>query len=275
MRQFSSGTLVSWITFVNGVFFETISTLMVFNLYPLGLKKENDPLLLADTTHPKHPVLLIHGIFHNSSAFLKIKQRLKAFGWRQIYSLNLSTYSKGIPDLAQEISQKIDSILKDSDFKKVDIVAHSLGGMIARYYIQCLEGHPKIRHCITLGTPHQGTLLAKIGLGKSIRDLKKTSLVMKKLNSTPLPKSVKFTSLWSPFDTLVLPPKNSQFKNAKSFDHVKNIKVEDAGHAGLLFSKRVFYHIANILDSSRRYPPILKTKLSLLERLPLAHFIST
>ena len=271
MRQFSS-----WAKFVNGVFFETISTLMVFNLYPLGFKRESAPLLLTDGSPQKHPVLLIHGIFHNSSAFLKIKQRLKNFGWRQVTSMNLSTYRKGIPELAQEISQKIDAILKDSDFKKVDIIAHSLGGMMARYYIQLLEVHSKVRHCITLGTPHQGTLLAQIGLGKSIQDLKKTSEVMRKLNSTPLPKSVKFTSFWSPFDTLVLPPKNSQLKySVKSLEYVKNIKVPDAGHAGLLFSKQVFYHIANILDPSRRYPPVLKTKLSLLDRLPLAHFIST
>src|SRR3989344_3803019 len=146
----------AFLKFVDGVAFELFSTLMVLNLYPLGLRKAKDPVLIAYHAH-KRPILLIHGLFHNRSAFFGIQRRLSRWGWPHIYMMNLATYTKGISELAKEVSKKADIILKKTNSKKIDIIAHSLGGIIARYYIQLLGGSLKVRHCVTLGTPHQGT----------------------------------------------------------------------------------------------------------------------
>lgn len=248
---------LSVIRLVNGMAFEFFSMLMVCNLYPFGLKKENDPPLLSYESfgqNHKRPLLLIHGIFHNHSAFFKIKRQLLSHGWDKIYTINLSTYSQGIEDLAILTEKKVDAILEQTNSDKVDIIAHSLGGIIARYYIQILTGHQKVKHCITLGTPHQGTLLSNVGIGKSIKEIRITSGLIKKLNSKPLPKSVSFTSFWSPFDAMVWPSRYAQIKHdSKTDSHIQNIEVLNAGHAGLLFSKEVFYKIATILDGKRRY----------------------
>lgn len=245
---------------INGVAFEFLSILIICNLYPLGLKKEKDPPLLThDNT--RRPILLIHGIFHNHSAFFKMKKRLLRYGWDKIYTINLATYSQGIEELAVLTEKKIDAILVQTRANRVDIIAHSLGGTIARYYIQVLSGHQKVKHCVTLGTPHQGTLLSNLGIGKSILELRATSGLIKKLNSKPLPRSVSFTSFWSPFDTMVWPPRYSQIKHdVKTDSHIQNIKITHAGHAGLLFSKEVFYKIATILDGERRYPTVIERK---------------
>jgi pimeloyl-ACP methyl ester carboxylesterase len=40
----------------------------------------------------------------------------------------------------------------------VDIVAHSFGGLVARYYVHNLDGANRVRHLITMGTPHRGSL---------------------------------------------------------------------------------------------------------------------
>ncbi len=243
---------------MGGIAFEFFSMLMVCNLYPFGLKKEKDPPLLSYQNH-KRPILLIHGIFHNHSAFFKIKRELLRHGWDKIYTINLSTYSQGIEDLAVLTERKIEAILEQTNADKVDIIAHSLGGIIARCYIQILTGHQKVKHCITLGTPHQGTLLSKVGIGKSIKELRPTSGLIKKLNSKPLPKSVSFTSFWSPFDAMVWPSRHAQIKNdGKTDSHIQNIQVPNTGHAGLLFSKEVFYKIATILDGEQRYPMIIE-----------------
>jgi triacylglycerol esterase/lipase EstA (alpha/beta hydrolase family) len=235
---------------MGGIAFEFFSMLMVCNLYPFGLKKEKNPSLLSYQNH-KRPILLIHGIFHNHSAFFKIKRELLRHGWDKIYTINLSTYSQGIEDLAVLTEKKIDAILEQTNADKVDIIAHSLGGIIARYYIQILTGHQKVKHCITLGTPHQGTLLSKVGIGKSIKELRPTSGLIKKLGAKPLPKSVSFTSFWSPFDLMVWPSRYAQIKNdSKTDSHIQNIEVPNTGHAGLLFSKEVFYKIATILDNA-------------------------
>lgn len=260
--------------FVDGLIFELLSTLMVFNLYPFGFWKEKDPKLLPDHSQ-KRPILLIHGIFHNHSAFYGLKKRLKRLGWGQVYTMNLSTYRKGIVELSEEISQRVNIILNTTKTPKVDIIAHSLGGIIARYYIQFLGGAEKIRHCVTLGTPHRGTLLSAIGVGKSIKDLRYQRGIIKKLNSKPLPKSVKFTSFWSPFDTLVLPPRNAKMKeNFITLGQVQNIKITQAGHAGFLFSKEVCHKIANILDSSRKYPEVIERQKSFIENFALSSFLT-
>jgi len=259
------GRFIGLGNWVNGVAFEFFSMLMICNLYPFGFKKEKDPPLLTHD-NSRRPILLIHGIFHNHSAFFKMKKRLIKYGWNKIYTINLATYSQSIEDLAVLTEKKVDAILEQNPkgnprVGKVDIIAHSLGGIIARYYIQILSGHQKVKHCVTLGTPHQGTLLSNLGIGKSIQELRATSGLIKKLNSKPLPKSVSFTSFWSPFDTMVWPPRYSQIRHdVKTDSHVQNIQITDAGHAGLLFSKEVFYKIATILDGEQRYPTVIERK---------------
>lgn len=269
------GRPLSLIKALDGVAFELLSTLMIFNLYPLGFREDRSSFYLPSPSQ-KRPILLLHGIFHNHSAFFGIKRRLKRWGWPHIYTMNLATYCKGIPHLAEEVQTQVADILKKTHASKIDIIAHSLGGIIARYYIQHLGGDLNVKHVITLGTPHQGTLLSSFGVGKSIKDLKKKSGIIHNLNSKPLPRFVKFISFWSPYDTLVIPTKNARMKMTQKCRHnVKNIRVSYAGHAGLLFSEAVCAKIASYLDPNSKYPSIIDAKKSVFKKFSIYSLIST
>jgi len=65
---------------------------------------------------------------------------------------------EGVVAGAQALKQRIDAI----GLGKVDIVAHSMGGLVARYYIEKLGGRDKVRSLTMLGTPNWGTAVAKL-----------------------------------------------------------------------------------------------------------------
>jgi hypothetical protein len=62
----------------------------------------------------------------------------------------------GVVAGAEALKQRIDRLKQD----KVDIVAHSMGGLVARYYIEKLGGRNKVRSLTMLGTPNWGTAAA-------------------------------------------------------------------------------------------------------------------
>lgn len=57
---------------------------------------------------------------------------------------------------AQDLHDKIQEIKNNTKISKVDLVAHSMGGLVARQYIEKLDQEENIDQLITLGTPHKG-----------------------------------------------------------------------------------------------------------------------
>ena len=80
-----------------------------------------------------------------------------------------------IEDLASDLGKVVEHVLKETGASKVDLVAHSMGGLIARCLIQKLwkkSAHQKISKLFTYGTPHGG-IHFRSGMGwlETIRDL--------------------------------------------------------------------------------------------------------
>ncbi|CAM5527705.1 hypothetical protein SMICM304S_05241 [Streptomyces microflavus] len=70
--------------------------------------------------------------------------------------------------------------------REVDIVGHSLGGLIARYYVQRLGGDRRVRTLVTLGTPHGGTAVAPgAGIHPIVRQMRGGSALMRNCASPP------------------------------------------------------------------------------------------
>jgi triacylglycerol lipase len=230
--------------------------LVAAQLYPVGMYEGREKHL----KHPRKikeinpcPIILVHGIIHNRSAFVRLKRRMEKRGWINVFTLNYSTFHGNIFQMVEELTQKVEKVRKQTGSSQVDIVAHSLGGIVARTYMSLGEGRGNVRKLVTLGTPHQGTLLSFMAKGLSRgaldADLKINSYLMRLLNQTEIPRSSEITSIYSPFDWTVVPAANGHVtgRPAKKF---KNIKLDFVGHMGLLYSTESFDAVVRALLKS-------------------------
>jgi len=105
------------------------------------------------------PVLLVHGWGLGSArSWDEFKKWLEADGYHvEVLEYDNSEY---IDVAARELSQKVQEMLLYSD--KIDIIAHSYGGLVSRYYIEAMGGNEYIRKLIMLATPNHGSELADI-----------------------------------------------------------------------------------------------------------------
>lgn len=188
---------------------------------------------------PKRPVLLVHGILGQRHVYWNLfKRRLVADGFR-VHEVVLPYALLGdIRIAARMLSDKVDATLAGDRADKVDIVCHSAGGLVARYYLSYLRGDRKVRHLVTLGTPHGGTYfsyLLQFPFLDIIRQTRPGSHLLQELSGPgAIPRGVKVTSLWSPVDGVVLPPESAVLTGAV------NIKVPWTTHWGFLWSKHIY-----------------------------------
>lgn len=111
----------------------------------------------------KYPVLLIHGVFFRDTNFFnywgRIPQYLKRNGATIYYGEHQSAAS--VKDSGIEIAQRIKSITEKTGCEKVNIIAHSKGGLDARYAISCAGAGEQVASLTTINTPHKGCLFAE------------------------------------------------------------------------------------------------------------------
>lgn len=226
------------------------------NLYPFGILygRESGAPHSHMATNPR-PILLVHGVIHNASAFIPLKRRMEREGWHNVFSINYPTRHGSLTKMVEALEKRVDEILRVTKSSQIDIIAHSLGGVISRYFMSVGAGRGKIRHLVTLGTPHQGTPLSMfIGggiLGAGLRtDLRSGSYMIRLLNETPLPQGSRLTSIYSRYDFVAWPGDNGR---ADGLPHnaFRNIELHTVGHLGLLYSEESF---GAVMNSLTEYP---------------------
>lgn len=189
----------------------------------------------------ERPVLLVHGYGMTRTVFLALGRTLAKRGLGPLVGFSYLSL-RSVPSSAARLALGVARTLEKEGAQKVDIVCHSLGGLVARYYVECLGGAPYVRRIITIGTPHQGTLLGHVAPGASGLDLRPGSAVLLDLAASP--SSVPLTSIYSLADNIVVPPENGRLAGLG-----KEIVFDDLGHAALLSSPRVFQAVLACLSS--------------------------
>lgn len=110
----------------------------------------------------KYPILLVHGVFFRDFRFLnywgRIPAELKRNGAQVYYGSQQSAAS--VARCGEELSQRIRQILQETGAEKVNIIAHSKGGLDSRYAISKCGMAPFAASLTTVNTPHQGCIFA-------------------------------------------------------------------------------------------------------------------
>ncbi|MBD9723090.1 alpha/beta fold hydrolase [Streptomyces caniscabiei] len=226
-------------------------------LYPSGMTQERriTPQLPSPDAprlpiEEKPPVVLLHGFIDNRSVFVLLRRSLAQHGGRHLESLNYSPLTCDIRAAADLLGQHIEDICERTGQERVDVVGHSLGGLIARYYVQRLGGDHRVRTLVTLGTPHGGTRAVPLADAHPIvRQMRPDSEVMRELREPAPGCRTHFVAFWSDFDHVMTPPESA------CVDHpdlmAQNIRVTGIGHLALPVHPAVATGIREALDTSR------------------------
>jgi triacylglycerol lipase len=138
-------------------------------------EEERRERVLLQECDTKYPILLVHGVFFRDSKIFnywgRIPKELKINGARIFYGNHQS--ADAVPNSARELSERIESIVKATGCEKVNIIAHSKGGLDCRYAIAHYGIGKYVASLTTVNSPHRGCEFAEYlieELPKSIVD---------------------------------------------------------------------------------------------------------
>ncbi|MFB9907156.1 esterase/lipase family protein [Allokutzneria oryzae] len=197
------------------------------------------------------PVVLVHGIGDNRSIFAVLSGALRRRGFGVVHAVNYSVLTAVTGDIrsaAAELGEHIERVCEQTGSDSVHVVGHSLGGIIARYYVQRQGGDERVRTLITLGTPHSGTLSAYLLPTKLVRELRPGSELMSELTQPAPGCRTRFVVLWSELDEVVIPQVNARLEH-EDLD-IEEHRLSDVGHLSLPIARRTVHAVLTALTRS-------------------------
>lgn len=202
-------------------------------------------LLLHDVVAAGTPVLLVHGLADNRSVFAVLRRALEARGFGRVLSFCYSPLTNDVRAAAAELADEVERVLARTGYDTVHLVGHSLGGVVARYYVQCLGGSSRVTTVCTLGSPHAGTWSAHLLPGRLARQLRPGSALLAELDAPAPGCDTRFVAFWSDLDHVVVP------HAAARLDHtdlrVRNVAVRGVGHTSLPVDRGVAHEVVRVL----------------------------
>lgn len=190
-----------------------------------------------------HPVLLLHGVLCNAGVWTSMKRRLEAAGIGPVYALSYGPPLASIDLFADQVAAKVDAILRDTGARRVALVAHSMGGLVARAYLR-RHGNARVSRVVTIGSPHAGSVHAWVFVGRSMAQLRPRNRWLGELEGAGRA-GVPFVSMWSWHDSMVAPQTSARLPDCD------NVALAGIGHNALLTDPEVARLVAAELAKDR------------------------
>jgi pimeloyl-ACP methyl ester carboxylesterase len=187
------------------------------------------------------PVVLVHGYFCNRQLWRPLADWLSARG-HSLLGLDLEPLFCSIDDYVPLLERAVRTAQSRTGAPRVALVCHSMGGLVARAYLQRHPDAPVAR-VITLGTPHRGTVHARFGKGVNVRQMRPDSDWLRALaGAESAANNARFTVVFSHHDNIVAPQHIQQLPGAQ------NIGLCGIGHVSLALDERVWRIIGDALE---------------------------
>lgn len=182
------------------------------------------------------PILLVHGYVNNAGALWRLRGALMRAG-HSVHTVNLEPVYADIDAYAPLLAARIADVRSRHAGRDVVLVCHSMGGLAARALLRhCAKvgRSPGVAKVITLGTPHQGTVLSSIEMSPNGRQMRVGSawlaaLAADEKGAWPCP----LVSIWSRDDNIVAPQTSADLAGAR------NLAIIGVGHISLPLNSRV------------------------------------
>ncbi len=202
-------------------------------LFPLGMRRSRRR---TRRRRNQRTVVLVHGYLANRSTLFPLAAYLRLRGVRQVLSFDYDSRG-GIERAALALREYLRRNVRGG---RIDLVCHSLGGLVARVYLQQLGGSRRVDRCVTLATPHRGTYNSYWVWSRVGGELRPDSPLLTRLHSSRFESSgVRFLSFVAGSDNLVVPRVFAK--------HERQVHIPDLGHVSMLFSPRVLRLVADHL----------------------------
>jgi triacylglycerol esterase/lipase EstA (alpha/beta hydrolase family) len=186
-------------------------------------------------------VLLVHGYLCNRGFWNRWYPRLQAQGVPFI-GVSLEPVFGSIDDYAEQLDAALVQLQRATGQAPL-VVCHSMGGLVLRAWRQARLQHgdtaeatdARIHHVLTIGTPHQGTWLARFGRQVNAVQMRRDGPWLQALAASESPAwRARFTCVWSDCDNVVFPPRCAVLEGAVS------VHQPGRGHQDLLDDPAVF-----------------------------------
>jgi triacylglycerol esterase/lipase EstA (alpha/beta hydrolase family) len=172
------------------------------------------------------PILLLHGVLCNAGVWHPFRRHLDREGIGPVYALSYGPPLDSIDDFAEQLAAKIERVRHETGADKVVLVGHSMGGLVARAYLQRYGG-ANVTRLITVGTPHEGSVHARLFPGTSLSQLRPGNAWLAGLGP-PARDTPPIVSLWSWHDSMVSPQTSSRIGFGE------NVELTGVAHNALL-----------------------------------------
>ena len=198
------------------------------------------------------PIVVLHCFAATSRVLLHLERHLRRELRRPVIRLDLGRGLCDIRDSARRTYESLERIAAAPDFEFADLVAHSMGGLVAAYLLKCLDQGRRVRRVVTLGTPHRGTPLALAGVltlgfvSRAVWQMLPSSPLLQTLASLPVPDGSKLIAVAAGEDSVV----PQSFARLRALPGQRNARLERANHFELIQARDALSLTSSLLEAA-------------------------
>src|SRR5262245_35405339 len=199
------------------------------------------------------PVLLLHGFATAGRVLAPLARYLRRELRRPVMRLALGgatpLHLGDVRCSARRVHDAIQEVVSGRDVPHVDVVGHSLGGLVATYLLKAIDRGKRVRRVVTLGAPHRGTPLALLGalplgiFSRAVWQMLPGSPLLKEIERLPVPEGSDLFALEADGDALV----PLRFGRPPAAPGQVNAVLPGIGHIELLYSPRALHAVRALL----------------------------
>jgi triacylglycerol lipase len=205
-------------------------------------RADAEPDDLSTRSHGHRAVVLVHGFVCNRAFWNPWMRRLRELGVPYV-AINLEPVFCSIDRYPPLIDAAVRRAAEATGLAPL-VVAHSMGGLAVRAWLQGYDADTRVSHVVTVGTPHQGTWLGRFGYALNAREMGLSGDWLGRLAARESTgRRSRFICFYSHCDNIVFPA------SAATLAGADNRHVPGAAHVDMINHGVVFEAVLDLAQS--------------------------